>query len=59
MPLQIEGKQVQTQSLMIDGLKVEESIRLQQEGLGEGQKHGCGIFLPHKGIDAVNTEQEK
>ena len=46
-------------SLMIDGLEVTESVRLQQEGLGAGRKIGCGIFLPHKGIDPVNEAQEK
>lgn len=46
-------------SLMIDGLDVTESVRLQQEGLGTGRKIGCGIFLPHKGIDPVNETQEK
>ena len=46
-------------SLMIDGLEVTESIRLQQEGLGAGRKFGCGLFLPHKGIDAVGDAQEK
>ena len=46
-------------SLMIDGIDVKESVRLQQEGLGAGRKIGCGIFLPHKGIDPVNETQEK
>ena len=46
-------------SLMIDGIEVTESVRLQQEGLGSGRKIGCGIFLPHKGIDPVNETQEK
>ena len=48
-----------SRSLMIDGIEVTESVRLQQEGLGLGRKFGCGIFLPHKGIDAVNETQEK
>lgn len=48
-----------TRSLMIDGIEVTESVRLQQEGLGCGRKIGCGIFLPHKGIDPVNEAQEK
>ena len=46
-------------SLMIDGIEVAESVRLQQEGLGSGRKIGCGIFLPHKGIDPVAETQEK
>ena len=47
-----------TRSLMIDGLEVEESVHLQQHGLGEGRLYGCGIFLPHKGIEAVGEAQE-
>ncbi len=44
---------VKTRSLMIDGLEVSESVKLQQLGLGPGRKFGCGLFLPHKGINAV------
>jgi CRISPR-associated protein Cas6 len=43
-----------TRSLMIDGLQVAESVRLQQEGVGPGRLLGCGLFLPHKGIDPVS-----
>ncbi len=52
-------KILDSRSLMIDGLDITESVRLQQEGLGPGRKFGCGLFLPHKGIDAVNETQEK
>jgi len=38
---------------MIADLKTGESLALQQVGLGEGRKLGCGLFLPHRGIDAV------
>ena len=48
-----------TRSLMIDGLEVEESVYLQQHGLGVGRLLGCGLFLPHKGIDAVGEAQQK
>jgi CRISPR-associated protein Cas6 len=47
-----------TRKLMISGLDVAESIRLQEQGLGSRQLLGMGIFLPHKGIDAVNKKQE-
>ncbi len=40
-------------SLMVDGLSFNDSIRLQQRGLGEHRVIGCGIFLPHKSIAAV------
>lgn len=45
-----------TRSLMVAELEKEESVRLQQHGLGEGRKLGCGIFLPQKDIKAVNSD---
>lgn len=57
--LRFPNKTLCTRSLMIDGLDVTESVLLQQQGLGSGRKYGCGLFLPHKGIDAVNETQEK
>lgn len=42
-----------TRSLMVAELEPEQSIRLQQQGLGEGRDFGCGLFLPHKGIKPV------
>jgi CRISPR-associated protein Cas6 len=42
-----------TRSLMLADLSLEESLRLQQRGLGTHRHMGCGIFLPHKGIDAL------
>ena len=43
-----------TRKLMLSGLSVEDSLTLQQWGLGDKMLMGIGIFLPHKGIDAVN-----
>jgi len=45
-----------TRSLMVAELKQAESVRLQQHGLGDGRKLGCGIFLPQKDIKAVNSD---
>lgn len=42
-----------TRSLMLADLAPEESVRLQQHGLGPHREMGCGIFIPHKGIDPV------
>jgi len=42
-----------TRSLMLAELSLDESLRLQQQGLGSHRALGCGIFLPHKGIGAV------
>lgn len=48
-----------SRTLMLAELDVEQSVLLQQQGLGPARKLGCGIFLPHKGIEAVNQSQEK
>lgn len=45
-----------TRSLMVAELKKDESIQLQQLGLGEGRKLGCGLFMPQKDIKAVNSD---
>ncbi|HUT41022.1 MAG TPA: type I-MYXAN CRISPR-associated protein Cas6/Cmx6, partial [Gammaproteobacteria bacterium] len=49
---------VHTRSLMVADLEPEQSVRLQQLGLGEGRSIGCGLFLPHKGIKPVNDAKE-
>lgn len=46
-----------TRSVMIADLDPEESVRLQQKGIGPGRKIGCGLFIPHKGIKAVKETQ--
>lgn len=40
-------------SLMLHGLPVEHSFLMQQQGLGKYRKIGCGIFIPHKSINAL------
>jgi hypothetical protein len=42
---------------MLADLSTDESIRLQQQGLGPRRLMGCGIFIPHKGIDAVSKNR--
>jgi CRISPR-associated protein Cas6 len=49
---------VHTRSLMVADLSPEESVRLQQQGVGEGRTFGCGIFIPQKGIKAVKPDGE-
>jgi CRISPR-associated protein Cas6 len=46
-----------TRSLMIADMEANDSIRLQQLGIGEGRKMGCGLFIPHKDIKAVNPDK--
>ncbi len=44
---------IHTRSLMLADLTVEEAVKLQQQGLGPNRKLGCGLFIPHKGINTV------
>lgn len=52
-----QGK-VFTRSLMLADLSPTDAVQLQQKGLGAGRKLGCGIFIPHKGIKAVDAGAE-
>jgi CRISPR-associated protein Cas6 len=56
-PLVTPDGDLSTRSLMLASLTPDESIRLQQHGLGPRRAMGCGIFIPHKGIDAVKKSQ--
>lgn len=40
-------------SLMLYDLPVEQSILVQQRGMGGNRKIGCGIFIPHKSTNAL------
>ncbi len=51
--IRADDETLTTRSLLVAGLKPEQSVRLQREGLGDGRELGCGLFVPHKGIDAV------
>jgi CRISPR-associated protein Cas6 len=48
-----------TRSLMVADLEPEQSVRLQQVGLGEGRMFGCGLFMPHKGIKPVKESDSE
>jgi hypothetical protein len=48
-----------TRALLVADLKPEESVRLQQRGIGGDRLLGCGLFVPHKEIDAVYEAQER
>jgi CRISPR-associated protein Cas6 len=47
------GDEIRGFSLMVHGLEPEESLRLQDLGLGGQRQRGCGIFVPHKSVKAV------
>jgi CRISPR-associated protein Cas6 len=44
--LRIKDKRVVGYSLRMLGMTAEESIRLQEEGLGGRRRMGCGVFVP-------------
>lgn len=44
---------ITTRSLMVANLTTDDSVALQQHPMGTHRLLGCGIFLPHKGIEAV------
>jgi CRISPR-associated protein Cas6 len=48
--LQTPAGALRTRSLMLAELALEESVRLQERGLGPQRTLGCGLFLPHKDI---------
>jgi len=49
------GRELVGFGLMLYELSPEHSLSMQQMGLGEGRKLGCGIFVPHKSAAAVGT----
>ncbi len=49
---------LRTRSLMLAELSPDESRRLQEQGLGSSRYLGCGLFLPHKGIQELHPVLE-
>jgi len=47
-----------TRSVMIADLQPQESLTLQSRVIGNGRLLGCGLFVPHKGINAVNAAEK-
>lgn len=56
--IQTDSGSIFTRALMVADLTPEESVLLQQQGIGSGRLIGCGLFVPHRGIDAVFTGQQ-
>ena len=52
--LQHPGGDLHTRSIMLADLERGEAIALQQQGIGQHRRIGCGLFIPHKGIKAVH-----
>ncbi len=51
--MQVSGQVLDTFSLMLHALKPDQSLRLQQHGIGPHRLLGCGVFVPHKSAAAV------
>jgi len=49
----VSGRVLDTFSLMLHALPAEQSLRLQQRGLGKHRLLGCGVFVPHRSAAAV------
>jgi CRISPR-associated protein Cas6 len=43
---QIEDRSVVGWEVQVFGLAPEESVRLQERGVGPGRRYGCGVFMP-------------
>jgi len=54
--IKIADRKIFTRALMLAELRVEESVKLQQSGLGPMRLVGCGLVIPHRGIAAVVPE---
>ena len=51
--IKLPGEHLIARSLLLADISVPDSVKLQELGLGESRKLGCGLFIPHKSIDAV------
>ena len=57
-PVATPARTYQARSLMLAGLTLEQSLLLQQSGLGTGRKFGCGLFIPHKDIADLRSRSD-
>jgi len=57
-PVATPARTYQARSLMLAGLTLEQSLLLQQSGLGTGRKFGCGLFIPHKDIADLRSRDD-
>ena len=57
-PIATPGRTLQTRSLMLAGLTREQSVLLQQRGLGAERWLGCGLFIPHKAIGDLRASPD-
>ena len=53
--LVVDGRPMDTFSLMLHALPTEQSLRLQRGGLRTHRLLGCGLFVPHRSAAAVGA----
>ncbi|MCY4227610.1 MAG: type I-MYXAN CRISPR-associated protein Cas6/Cmx6 [Gammaproteobacteria bacterium] len=53
--ISLRDQNILARSVLLADLEPDESLRIQENGLGTNGLLGCGIFLPHKSLNAVNT----
>ena len=51
--IKLPGEHLITRSLLLADISIPDSVKLQETGLGKNRKLGCGLFIPHKSINAV------
>ena len=59
-PAELEGAEGMLRgfALVMHGLSMADSLRLQVVGLGAGRRLGCGLFVHHKVIDSPDASPE-
>ena len=55
--IQTQVAVIYTRSLMVAGVGTAASVALQEHGIGRGRLFGCGLFVPHKSIEAVSAAE--
>lgn len=45
--LRIKAREIVGYEVLLEGLSADESLRIQEQGLGGRRHMGCGIFVPH------------
>ncbi|MDB9829075.1 type I-MYXAN CRISPR-associated protein Cas6/Cmx6 [Candidatus Thioglobus sp.] len=53
--IQTNDGAIHTRSLMLADLKKDESVLLQEKGLGDHRLLGCGLFIAQKGIETIES----
>ena len=55
--IKLPDRYLVARSLLLSDVSIPDSLKLQEVGLGVSRKLGCGLFVPHKSISAVNQSK--